>query len=63
MIYYLLIFELQNKSYELSKIWIKSGLKSYLNSILNLEPTRGGFLLARTGSFGSALWIVGFKWI
>jgi hypothetical protein len=43
MIYYLLFFKLQVESYELSKIWMKSDLKFYLNLVLNQEPTRGVF--------------------
>jgi hypothetical protein len=41
MVYYLLIFELQIKRYDLPKFQLKSDSKSYLNSVLNQESPRG----------------------
>jgi hypothetical protein len=61
MIYYLLFFELQIKRYDLSKFWMKSSLNFYLNLVLNHKPTRGGFLLARTGLDGLRFEAVGSK--
>jgi hypothetical protein len=59
--YYLQFYELQIKRYEFCKIELKSDLKFYFEIILIQTGPRGRFLLVRTGSTGSRLWIVGSK--
>jgi hypothetical protein len=61
MVYYLLFFELQIKSYEFYKIQLNSGLKFLFGSGLNPGLTHGGSWLHGTGSCGSGLWAIGFK--
>jgi hypothetical protein len=57
----LLFFELQNKSYDFTKIWIKSDSKTSLKSVLVQIGPRGVTVLAGTASFGLRTEAVGSK--
>jgi hypothetical protein len=59
MIYYLLIFKLQIKRYELSKFWMKSDSNFCFKICLNLGRPRAVMVLTGTGSFGSRIEAVG----
>jgi hypothetical protein len=55
MVYYLLFFELQIKSYEFPKIQLKSDLNFYFEFCFNQKSPRVCFLLVRNGSVGSVM--------
>jgi hypothetical protein len=59
MIYYLLIFELQNKRYEFLKIQLKSYLNFYFEFCFNQKSPRVCFLSVRNSSVGSAMGAAG----